>query len=809
MLPLQEHPTMDRIASLTAALNAGKLPTTEQLNALLDWLTKSAIPAVEPSVDSLSGQGRVLSRDIRKVLEAYKALNENKNKGDLLQEAMWHLTEGDVDAAIDADVVPSKKEVNSDLQAVRSSLRTILSIVRQSLTSEGGFLLNDFASFARLALADAAELVQDQAGRAKESLRYVEEGVQDGKRDNLGRDKERLEEEKDLRVSFEHGMDTIKDAGSGVIGAGQSAKQKTEQVTDRTTARLQGAYFKACERAQKDPEYRSSLSTLFDTLHKWVIKAFDAAADKSFTLQTFIDDPSPDQHIAKALDALKTLLDRFANHESSVDAILEKAQRFVTAARGDSKEVKAWVDAFFEHAHTSLVNPDYPRSDDAREVRRDLRKRGRVMLDADTDAGRAWTDLKETARVFGGALMADEDIERVRAAHAQLGADAERGLVEAGEEAETGVQAVLERASWFWRDLFTVYAPRMLAMLKDVPIPRTEYSDKDVDLVLESLDISSFGINPAHVYIRNITDVDVRTSTTAPAKTGVGAMTHIRLQAVQLKLEDVSFYYNDKTATLAPKEHTGLLALTMPPQGIDVDMTLRLISSPAERDAQRRFYHIERLAVEISDAAELSVRESNHAVVLALFKPVFDMRFREALGRALGEQLRAAIEWVDGVAWDVGRRAEVFADAGAGRGAALAGAVWSEIGRIGRESRGGAGLRATGSGVVLDDGVEGGMRFAMGAEPQVLGGEKRGPVGTGSQSIEERVGGAVQSLKGETGSPKDVKAAVQGGAQDAKKQPQGLVAEGKKQVRSFQRSVEEKAAAEKKEAGWKSGAFDV
>ncbi|KAJ7749498.1 hypothetical protein B0H16DRAFT_1845635 [Mycena metata] len=780
---------MEKFSSVTAALDAGKIPSTEQLNALIDWFTQVAIPVVQPAEDSLSGQGRVLAKDVRNVLDAYKSLNLNKNKDDLLQEAIWHLTEGEITTTVDsaADVV-DQKQLSSDVDAVRRSLRTILSIVWQSVSSEGGFLLNDFASFARLSLADAAEAIQDQAGRAASGLRDVEQGVQDGQRDNLGRDKKRLEEEKDVRVAFEHGMDTLKDAGSSVIGAGQSAKETTEDLSERTSSRLQAVYYKACERAQKDPAYRSSLTTLFNTLHKWVNKAFDTATDQSFTLNSFIEDTTPEQHVHKALNALKTLVDRFAKPDSSVDAILLRAQHFINAVRGDSGEVKAWVDKFFAHAQKSLEDPAYPRSEEAKSVRRDLRHSGRTLIDTNTEGGRKWAELKDAVRRFGAALAADEDVERLRVAHVRLGEDVENGLVEAGEEAETGVQAVLERAAWFWRDLFAVYAPRVLGMLKDVPIPRTEYSDNDIDLVLENLDISSFGLNPAHIFVRNITDVDVRTSETAPAVTGVGTFTHIRLQAVQLALEDVSFYYKDKTSTLPPNEFTGLLALKMPPQGIDVDIKVRLIPSAQEREAQRAYHHIELLTVEISDNVEVDVRESNHAIVLAVFKPIFNMRFREALGRALGEQLRAGLDWLDHVAWDVGKRAEVFGDAGVGRGAALAGAVWSEIGRIGREST--AGWRATGTGVVIED---------------------TGPVGTGSESLEKRVGEAVDAVAGQTGAGEagDVKQAVKEGAKDASAQLQGMLREGKRQVRSFRRSVEDKSVAEKKNPGWKSEAFDI
>ncbi|KAJ6602466.1 hypothetical protein DFH09DRAFT_899906 [Mycena vulgaris] len=792
---------MEKVVAISAALDAGKLPSTNQIDAFIAWLNEAAIPAARPSEDSearLSGQGRVLADDIRNVLDSYKALNSNKNSDNLLQEAVWHLTEGDVKTAVDAPNV-DKQEVSSDLDAVRKSLRTILSLIWQSLFSESNFLLEDFASFARLGLADVSEVVEHHAGRTKETLRDVEQEVEDGKRDSLGRDKTRLEEEQDTRVAFEHRMDTLKDAGSQAIGAHRSTKAKTQDLSAQTTERLKGAhynaYYKACESAQKDPEYHSALSTVLDTLEKWSFKALDTSSDKPFTLDTFIVDSTPEQHVPTALTALKTLLDRFAKPESSVDAVLQAAQRFITDVRRNSNDVKPWVHDSFAHARRILDDPEYSHSEEARDVRRDLNRRGRTLLDANSDAGRSWAELQEVSQGFGAALVADEDIERVRAAHAQLGKDAAQGF------AEAGTQAALELAPWFWRDLFAVYAPRALAILKGIPIPRTEFVDGDVELVLEDLDISSLQLNPAHISIRNITDVDVHTSQGAEATTGVGVRTHIRLQAVQVALHDVSFYYKDKDAPLPgpARTFTGLLSLTMPPQGIDVDFEVRLIQSEKERIERGAYHSIETVSVQIADDIKIGVRDSNHAVTLALFKPAVKSGLRKALGRALGAQLRAAIESADGVAWDVGRRAEVFADTGAGRGAALAGAVWSEAGRLVRERN--TQVRATGTGVVVvhDEGGKGESRFAMGAEPQVLPGQKRGPAGTGAQSLEERLGQKVPQGQGQTG---DANTAAKDGVQ-------GLVGQGKQQVRSFRRSVDEQSAKEKNTPGWQSAAFDV
>ncbi|KAJ7052156.1 hypothetical protein C8F01DRAFT_1262145 [Mycena amicta] len=61
-------------------------------------------------------------------------------------------------------------------------------------------------------------------------------------------------------------------------------------------------------------EYHDSLSTL-STINKWVNKAFDSMSDnlKSFSLDTFIGDDSPDPNVHNALAVFKTLLDRITD----------------------------------------------------------------------------------------------------------------------------------------------------------------------------------------------------------------------------------------------------------------------------------------------------------------------------------------------------------------------------------------------------------------------------------------------------------------------------------------------------------------
>lgn len=72
---------MERATSITAALQAGKLPSTEQLSVGIDNLLKSDLLQVESVAGSpqLTKHGKIIAADVREILSAYKALGEATN----------------------------------------------------------------------------------------------------------------------------------------------------------------------------------------------------------------------------------------------------------------------------------------------------------------------------------------------------------------------------------------------------------------------------------------------------------------------------------------------------------------------------------------------------------------------------------------------------------------------------------------------------------------------------------------------------------------------------------------------------------
>lgn len=71
---------MDKASSIIAAFEAGKLPSTQQFNIFIEWLSDVGITQIEPTSDTaLSSQGRVVANDLRLILDAYKELGNDKN----------------------------------------------------------------------------------------------------------------------------------------------------------------------------------------------------------------------------------------------------------------------------------------------------------------------------------------------------------------------------------------------------------------------------------------------------------------------------------------------------------------------------------------------------------------------------------------------------------------------------------------------------------------------------------------------------------------------------------------------------------
>lgn len=208
-------------------------------------------------------------------------------------------------------------------------------------------------------------------------------------------------------------------------------------------------------------------------MSKWINKSLDTAADinQATSLDTFIEDPSEEKHLYQALHGIRTLVERAASGKS-LDDVFAKVRVCAVDVRSD-KDLKAWFNDFFKHVRKSLDKPGYARSEEAHQQHKRLGERWKELLDNDSDAGRKWKEdvqgLRRELHAFQNAITKDPDLQRVRKVHAQFGKDLAQSM---GMSTQIGMQSAFDQASWFWQDMFNVYAPRILSVIKDIPIPR-------------------------------------------------------------------------------------------------------------------------------------------------------------------------------------------------------------------------------------------------------------------------------------------------------------------------------------------------
>lgn len=230
---------------------------------------------------------------------------------------------------------------------------------------------------------------------------------------------------------------------------------------------------KICDRAQSDEDYHKAISTIFELVEKWIHSTLDAAGDvnQATDLDAFIDDPTPEKHLITALRNFRQFVERLGGNKS-LDGFFG-ALRICGVDIQQDPAIRGWFDNSLAHLRKSFDQRGYVRSEEAQKKRDELRQEWKELLSQDSDKGQTWKEdvaaLRREASEFQHAIDHDEDLRDVRRARMRLGEDIEGLLLAAGT---AGAHTFMERAPWFWQDVFNVYLPRFVESVKNVPVPR-------------------------------------------------------------------------------------------------------------------------------------------------------------------------------------------------------------------------------------------------------------------------------------------------------------------------------------------------
>lgn len=164
-----------------------------------------------------------------------------------------------------------------------------------------------------------------------------------------------------------------------------------------------------------------------------------------------------------------------------------------------------------------------------------------------------------------------------------------------------------------WQDVRSVILPGLLDQIGYVPIPRIDYSDKQVDLVIENLTLESKNMLP------NILELEATNHFKLSQHKEISNNNRhnvvINFSQIQCDLKDVAFYYKKKTGF--PKmSDSGLLDVLIGGEGLSGQIHL------ASSAAKHRIFDIKDVTVKMHQSKITIHDASKHGVLYSVFGPL-------------------------------------------------------------------------------------------------------------------------------------------------------------------------------------------
>ncbi|KAH9932567.1 uncharacterized protein B0H18DRAFT_1115809 [Fomitopsis serialis] len=685
---------VERLADVLAAFKAGKLPSQDQVTHALQRILKSPLLDADARVadyGSLSNTGREVITDMRDIAEAIVQFGLEKNVDDKLQDFFYQCRVMDsvpvhADIAVDvnqiaggvaqtiltAQEVPSADEAGRDMEEILASLPHLFRAVASSAAFRA--VLSDVWLTAREMLADAASDVSQVASQVQTTANDVERSVRPA--------------------------GSLNDAKGKARDVGQDTQEEHRDVhaedLDRSQESLVARMQEIMGRAHRDPALHRALRTILFLLRKYTAKArklSDALSDADapkITPVIWADPP-----LASAFDDLKIVLERIASGHSLDSALHNLAlvstdiANLPAEATHDSEgrhELGLYfgrLSAWFDHA---LEDTQYVYSAEGQQEASELYASGRLLVQQASESRAEWLDhirgLASELGAFISAIYSDRTTQRLIRALDTLSTDLAMFVSDA---AVTGPAQVREtERTWrkqLQRDILVWLVPRVLRVVKAIPMPRVEYTSRSLDAAIDALLVSASGANtsaaaslvPDRIRIANYSEIQ-RTNISVHTYKG-------HVDGMRIAARDIAYYVRYK-GYLIGYEDQGLLSIEVGERqargrGLSVDVELEfegeqdgeradshtaLLDSVGDATVEESLFRVTDVKVDVP-GLQLSIDRSKHWILnKTLLQPLAGPVARTAASYVLAQQIRTVLESCGRLGALVKRRAKELHD---------------------------------------------------------------------------------------------------------------------------------------------------
>lgn len=334
------------------------------------------------------------------------------------------------------------------------------------------------------------------------------------------------------------------------------------------------------------------------------------------------------------LTSIKTLLERFAN-STSADDLIESINNVYRDADKDP-ELKGWFKSIDRYVRKCLKEQGFIMQDAATEEWNQLSDKGNFLL---KDRYKDHTNrVLDEFKFFGQQF--DEDAQNKRFA-----ASMQKLFNDLGND-QNGKPTFKPH---LLKDLSTVIVPGIFESVRYVPVPRIEYTDPMVDMIVENLVIESDNLAPNSFEFGSDNYYRWgRKTVTNKNKNKV----MVSVSGVQMDLKDVSYYVHKKQGFPSLKD-TGVMDIFMGGSGF----SFKIAMETADKSDRQHFFKINTVTVDIKSLT-IKLKQSKHKTLFNIFRPLMFAVLRPAVGKVLEKLIKDQVHNADAKAYAVYQEAE-------------------------------------------------------------------------------------------------------------------------------------------------------
>jgi hypothetical protein len=413
----------------------------------------------------------------------------------------------------------------------------------------------------------------------------------------------------------------------------QEHKDRLGDEIDRAKTFLSDEYFpqerrdqfiyrgkKVIIECQKHDDYQASLKWLLDTLETYSSHGKEVAKNsRSQTKQ--VSEYSP---LKQATRELKTLLQRFANGKSmhhikdAIDALYDDANR--------DESLRNWFKNVDQYARKVLLQPGYVLEPQCNTEGREIRENGRSFYDE-----KYRDHFDNLFRTVGDWFkeMGEDPLNK------RFGEDWARLTKDLLFDSEGS----LKFKPHLWGDIRKVILPTIVSQVGYVPIPRIEYTDDSLDLVIENLTLSGKNLlpNTFEMSARNYFKFSPYSAFEDHSEHEV----ELTFRQIQADIRDVAFYFRKKTG-LPKIRDSGLADFILGGEGVNVNV--KLVSSSKDHTS---VFKVKSVNAKVA-SLKFSIRDSKHDLLYKTLKPIATGLVKKQIQKAIEDGVRTGLEYVDG-----------------------------------------------------------------------------------------------------------------------------------------------------------------